>query len=299
MYFDQGALANYVFIDPGWLCKEVLGKALAPGDFPVSRIASICSVKVSKETLEAKLMEYLNAEDIPVIIDLLQVFDLCYRIRDTDIFEFPAFIDKSISAEIWKPESNFTAYCGRHLVCTDETDTFPPGFFSRLQVLISKVLTHEKIQHFKCSFLIDALSYQCLVEISASSNSIDLIGRAERSYVQDAIQLLDMVQSQIAILIRDICPTIFLELQIINSTDLKRHEKPCYYSIHQIISGSSDVASSRSAIKETITDLLYMGDREYQRNHEGKETKVAYIPVETVLQIQELLSDGDAVSMRI
>ena len=274
-----------------------MGKALAPEGFPVARIASIGSIKISKENLEAKFKEYLDEKDVPIIIELLHDFDLCYRLRDTDNFEFPAFIKEPINAEIWKPESLFTVYCGRNLVCTEETDTFPPGFFSRLQVLISRVLTYEKIYHFKGSFLVDAMSYQCLVQINSSSNSISLIGRAGRLYAPDAIQLLDLVQSQIAILVRDICPTIFMELMIPNSADLKHHRKPHFYSIYEIISGSSGT-NNGTATNETITNLLYMGDREYQQTHERKETKLAYIPMEIVLQVQELLSDGDTVSVR-
>lgn len=278
----------------------MLGQALAPEGFPVARITSIGSIRISKETLEEKFKEYLDEKDIPVIIELLQDFDLCYKVRDGDNYDFPAFIKESISADMWKPESLFTVYCGRHLVCTEETDTFPPGFFSRLQVLISRVLTHEKIDHFKGSFLVDSVSYQCLVQINSASNSISLIGRAGKLFALDALQLLDLIQSQIAILVRDICPTIFLELMVPSSVDLKRHSKPRFYSIYEVISKSTDLKIRENidtVMDETITDLLYMGDREYQQSHEGKETKVAYIPMEIIRQVQELLSDGDTVSV--
>lgn len=242
-------------------------------------------------------MDHADEKDIPVIIELLQHFDLCYRGKVSSIFEFPAFIERPLDRSLWKSESHFTGYSGRHLVCTEETDTFPPGFFSRLQVLISRVLTQEKIHHFKGSSVVDALSYQCLVQISPSNSAIDLIGRSGKLFVQECIQLLDLVQSQIAYLNREVCPTIFLDLLIPSSTDLKRHVQPRYFSIHEIVSGMSMEANIPTGINESVADLLYLGDEEYQETQEGKQTKVAYIPMETILPVQELLSDGDTVSI--
>lgn len=297
VYFEQGALANFVFIDPGWLCKDVLGKALAPESFPASKTASVGSMPITEEDLRAKFEEHIDEKNISVIIDLLQHFGLCYRRKGTNsVFVFPTYIDASLGSEKWKPESKFTRYSGRHLVCTEETDTFPPGFFSRLQVSISKTLQQENICHFKDSILIDALSHQCLIQIDSSNTSISLIGRATGTSVRSSIQLLDLTQGQIASLIREVCPTIFLELKIPSSADMRSHTKPRYYSIHEIVARRSDVKLVSSNTEETITDLLYMGDGDYQRAHEGKDTKVAYIPIEIILQVQELLNDGDIVS---
>lgn len=297
MYLEHGALSNFVFIDPGWLCQEVLGKALAPGSFPAAKIASVGSVQISEEILRAKFMEHIDEENIPVIVQLLQHFDLCYRLKGDTIFEFPALIETTLDPKMWTTEPNFSRYCGRHLVCTEETDSFPPGFFSRLQVSVSASI-HETVHHFKGSFIVDALSYQCLVHINSSSTTITLTSRSRKECVHEAIQLLDTVHTQIGGLIRNVCPTIFLKLMIPSSVDLKSHVQPHYYSIHEIVTGGSDVkmAANQSGTKETVTDLLYMGDEEYRKAHEGKQTKVAYIPTETILQVQELLSDGDTVS---
>lgn len=268
---------------------------MAPESFPVSQIASVGSVTIPEEILRDAFAKHVGEKHVSVIIDLLQHFGLCYCLRGSNrLFEFPTYLKDPLDSFRWKPEPQFTRYSGRHLVCTDETDTFPPGFFSRLQVLISRALQQEQIYHFKGSILIDALSHQCLVEINSSSTSISLIGRAEESYVQNCIQLLDVAQIQIASLIRNVCPTIFLELKIPNSVDLKRHVKPEYYSIHEIVSSNSDAKTTDG--RQSITDLLYMGDENYRREHQGKNTKLAYMPLEIILQVQELLNDGETVS---
>ena len=307
MYFEHGALSNFVFIDPGWLCQEVLGRALAPQSFPASKIASVGSVEISEDILREKFREHIDDDNLHVIVELLQHFDLCYRLKGTDVFEFPALIETVLDPRLWKPELNFTQYCGRHLVSMEETDSFPPGFFSRLQVSVSTASINEKIHHFKGGFIIDAISYQCLVYMSSSSTSITLTGRSEEACVQDALQLLDSVQSHIGGLVRNVCPTLFLKLMIPSSVDLKNHIDPHYYTIHEIVAGASSDAGKSDVkmvansfgVKETITDLLYMGDEEYRKAHEGKQTKVAYIPTEIVLQVQELLKDGDTVSEQV
>lgn len=293
MYFDQGALTNYIFIDPGWLCQDVLGKALAPESFPVAKIASIGFAQISEDTLQAKFAEHIDKKDIPAIINLLQHFDLCYR-KDNAIYEFPAFIKDQIESE-WKPQSNYIRYSGRHLVCAEESDFFPPGFFSRLQVLMSRTLKTEKILHFKGSFIIDALHYQCLIQINHSSTAISIIGRAEVSHVHPCIQLLDQIQSQIASLIRDACPTIFVNLMIPSSSDLKLHYvQPHYYSIYELVDKERMTVVNRvTNVQETVADLLYLGSEEFQSK---RHTKVAYIPMDIILDIQDLLKDDDNVS---
>ena len=293
-------MTNFVFIDPGWLCQDVLGKALAPETFPVAQIASIGSAQIPEETLRLKFSEHTDTKDISVIIDLLQHFDLCYRLKDSHTFEFPAFIESHLDYDLWKIDPQFTSYSGRHLVCTDETDSFPPGFFSRLQVWISRCLKQEKIIHFKGSFIIDAVYYQCLVQTNVSSTAISIIGRTKETSTHACMQLLDLIQNQIASLIREVCPTIFIDLMIPSSVDLKHHHvEPHYYSIHDVFAGDSNkrmVTNSVTQCTETITDLLYMGDKEYQLSHGGKQTKVAFIPMEIIMKVQELLSDGDKVS---
>ena len=293
------ALSNYIFVDPKWLCKDVLGKALAPESFPVSQIASVGSVTIPEETLRATFANHhVDEKHVSVIIDLLQHFGLCYRIRGTNnVFEFPTYLKDPLDKSMWQPDPKFSRYCGRLLVCTDETDTFPPGFFSRLQVLISRAVQQEQVFHFKdCIFIDGAMSsYQCLIEMNSASNSISLIGRTEEKHVRDSIRLLDVSQIQIAALIRNVCPTIFLELKIPSSSDLKRHDPPTYYSIHEIIARKSDAKIVENG--DSITDLLFMGDKCYQKEHQGKNTKVAYMPIELILQVQELLNDGEKVSL--
>ena len=271
---------------------------MAPKNFQTATIASVGSIQISEQVLRNKFKEHFDEDHVSVIVELLQHFDLCYRLKHNNtVFEFPAFIQTPLDLNKWKPEPNFKLYCGRHLVCTEETDSFPPGFFSRLQVSMSEVLDAEKVlHHFKSNFIVDARCYQCLVQMNTSSTCIALTGRSEGGCVQDCMQLLDTVQTQVGKLVRNVCPTIFLKLMIPSTVDLKNHvQQPFCYSIHELTAGGPGVRIA-AGTKESVTDLLYMGDEEYRKANEGVQTKVAYIPLATILQVQELLSDGDIVS---
>ena len=297
MYLAQGALVRFIFIDPGWLCQDVLGKALAPESFPL--VHKAIDSQVSEESLEMNLAEHIDKSDIPVIIEMLQHFDLCYRLPGKpEILKFPAFITEPLDQSLWKPDADrFTCYSGRHLVSTEEIDTFPPGFFSRLQVVVSRILWQETIHHYKDSFLIDRGSRQCLARIDEQSTAISIIGRAENKDTSLCLGLMDHVQNQVAALVKDVCPTLFTTLMIPSSSDLKVHRaQPHYYSIREIVSGSSLLINPVTKRPDSVSDLLYLGDDEFRRTHSGKQTKIAYIPEEIIGNVQELLSDGDSVS---
>jgi len=298
VYLAQGALVRFIFIDPGWLCQDVLGKALAPESFPL--VHKAIDPEVSEESLERILAEHIDKSDIPVIIEMLQHFDLCYRLpgANSGNLKFPAFITDALDPSLWKQDADrFTCYSGRHLVSTEKIDTFPPGFFSRLQVLVSRILRHETVHHFKDSFLIDGSTRQCLATIDEHSTAITIIGRAENKDTSLCLGLMDHVQNQVAALVKDVCPTLFITLQIPSSSDLKVHcAQPHYYSIREIVSGSSLLINPITNRPDSVSDLLYLGNEEFRRTHSGKQTKIAYIPEEIIEKVQELLSDGDCVS---
>ena len=290
-----------MFIDPGWLCQDVLGKALAPESFSVSQIASIGSAEITEQDLQNKFTEHVDKQHIPIILQLLQHFELCHRVRDKDIFEFPCYIMSPLNKDLWKPEQKFAAYSGRRFECTDETDSFPPGFFCRLQVQVSEYFKQEKPTHFKCGFIIDALTHQCLVTMNEQSTSITLIGRTQKGHSHSCIRLMDHIQTMIAVLIRDMCPTIFLDLKILSSLDLCQHRSnPHQYTIHEVVRAMTVdimVTNHMTNVRECATNLLYLGDRAYQDSHSGLQMKVAYIPEDTIIKAQELLQDGEKVRL--
>ena len=151
----------------------------------------------------------------------IQHFELCHKVWESNAYMFPSLITTPLDAQVWKPEPQFVAYVGRNLSCADETDAFPPGFFPQLQVQATSGFKQEKVFLFKSSFIVDAGSHQCLVQINDSSTAIRIVGRAVAGEGHQCIQLLNMVQTMVAHLIRLACPSIFLDLQIFSSQILQ------------------------------------------------------------------------------
>ena len=104
----------------------------------------------------------------------------------------------------------------------------------------------------------------------------------------------------IAVLIRDMCPTIFMDLKILSSLDLRQHQScPHKYSIYEGIRALTNdvmVTNLSTNNSEYATDLLYLGDRAYQDSHSGLQMKVAYVPEDIITKTQELLQDGEKVN---
>lgn len=298
MYFQDGSLANYVFIDPGWLCRDVLGKALAPGSFPVSRIASIGSSQIPIKVLQQKFAEHINIQYIPIIIELLQQFDLCRRLKD-DILEFPALLSNTVDLEQYWPSRPEFVYSGRRLVCTDDTDSFPPGFFCRLQVQVSNTLKQEQVMLFKESFILANEGFEVLIQINEYSTGIDLIGRIKQGFATACSQLLDQIHGILCSLIKIGCPTIFLELYILSAGDLRAHTaQPHCYPVDKVVAAENaggQVVNGNTNHYESARNLLFFGDPNLQRQNSERQTKIAYIPKDVICTVQCMLQNGEKV----
>lgn len=294
-------MTRHVFVDPGWLCHDVLGKALAPDSFPVSRIASIGSSRISIDVLKQKFANHIDRQYIPIIIELLQQFDLCHPLKDDhNTLEFPALLKESISStRDWTTKPGFV-YSGRRLVCTDETDSLPPGFFCRLQVQVSNIFRQEEVILYKDSFMVtNGGRFEALVQINEHSTEIDLIGRTEQEFVTACSQLLDQIQGVLSKLIRVACPTVFLQLYTLSAADLQAHsDEPYCYKISDVIAAENTggrVMNQVSKCQESAKDLLFFGDHALQMQNSGKLTKITHMPEEVICKVQDLLQSGEEV----
>ena len=296
VYFDQGALGNYVFIDPLWLCRDVLGKALAPEGFPQAQIAPLQAPAIKEEVIKARLAEHMDANHVNVILELLQRFDLCHLDKRKKTYLFPSFSKDCFDVTLWQPD-NGLHYIGRRLSCEDETDTFPPGFLSRLQVQVYKLLQMDQTMHmFGNSFLVEVGSgYHCLVKLANRGKTLDVVGRARDTHSRACLALIDMVQGAVAALVKTSCPTVFLNVKVISCSDLQAHsDDPTIYPIDDVIRAKSGV-NNRSGKAESLVDLLYFGDQSLRTSYTSQHTPISHIRGEDVEKLEELLDDGEKV----
>lgn len=315
VYFEEGALSNHIIIDPAWLCKDVLGQALAPGSFSKAKasLSRVGSHEISKDIVQAKLSQFLDHQHIDIIIQLLRDFDICHYHRDTDTLFFPAFLMEELDPSLWTRDARYQSYIGRRLVCSDVTDSFPPGFFSRLQVQVLNSLRSERVHVFRGSFIVEGSGFQCLVSIGVPPKStgpgtphqrgtlhyrscVTIQARATDGHLFSCCQNLDLIQTMIAQLVRVACPTIFLDLLVLSSSDLKAHSpNPHAYTIFEVISAESsgnEVVNEVTGFRDSPLDLLYLGDESVRKTSTGRHTKVAYLSEDIIQRIEVLLEDG-------
>ena len=278
----------------------MLGKALAPAHFPSARLSPIGAHQISEDVLLSRFSAHFDQQHFPVILQLLQHFDLCHRLPEPGgLLEFPCFISAPLDPRRWRPDPSFVAYLGRRFVCDDDTDVFPPGFFCRLQVQALRTLRQARVVLFRGSFVVDAGWYQSLVRINEHSTAVDIVGRTGYASETACYHLMDHVQTLLAELIRAACPTVFLVMRILSCSDLLHFRDPPHvYPFHEVvgaIASGTVLTNGATHKKESPLDLLYGGDEELQRRQGGKHTRIMHLSPEIIRQVEELLSDGEKV----
>ena len=234
-----------------------------------------------------------------LVLDLLHHFEVCHKTRNNGVYQFPSFITKEmdVADDKWKAGPPFVAYIGRRLSCADETDFFPPGFFPRLQIQICSLSSPKDLIHlYRNSLIIDATKIQCQVRLSRDNRSIDFIGRVtDLNAASSCLQMIDHIQSLMATLSRQLCPSVFFQWSILSARNLQDHSPSLEaYSVTDIIEAShqSEVLwNNTSSCSESVDDLMYMGDKKLKKKCAGRGAKVTFLHDEIFEKLEMLLSD--------
>lgn len=303
MYIDQGNLNQTVFIDPAWLCRDFLGFALAPSICLSATLSHLKNHVISDSSVTTSLSVYSGQLTSKDIVDLLTSFELCYRSNDQPgHLVFPCLIDSPLPPDLWAPDPRFTAYIGRRLICSLETAFIPPGFFTRLQVQATSLLSpKDSIHLFHNGFVVNAVSHQCLIQLpesdSSSPRAIDLIGRQAGSSAQSCLHLLDHIQNLFAKLSRQACPSVFFKRKILSASDLKSHSPSIHtYCIDDVLDAEqagTSLSNPLSETSETVTELLFFQQETLRQKYGGRKAKVAYLSSEIVSNLEILLAGDD------
>ena len=136
LFFEStSSLANTIFIDPNWLLKVVLGRALCPegiepGGFrPRNGEVSWSDIEVAFEGTGIAPQ---------LVVDVLRGAHLCFEVCERDgqrHFMLPSRLtEDAVLEEAWQPQPDkWAGYGGQRLVLGDAALVFPAGFFARVQ----------------------------------------------------------------------------------------------------------------------------------------------------------------------
>ena len=263
-------------------------------------------MELTGSTIRGLLASHVDQKYIEIILTLLQNFDLCYKKKgcnqddNDEVYVFPSLMEVPFDAQLWQPDRYFTAYVGRQLVCLESTDVFPPGFFAYLQAHVAKQC--EAVHIWRDSLLVNCDTHQALVQMNTAKTSVRLVGRACPSSAHACLKLLDQIHGNVGSLVKNLCPTIFLETKILSSSDLRlcnydgSGREPHSYGVSEVFDADSrgeGVENPHTKERETLEELIFFGDRELKRSQGGRETKVAHMSREIVDKVQELLQDNE------
>ena len=136
LFFEStSSLANTIFIDPNWLLKVVLGRALCPegiepGGFrPRNGEVSWSDIEVAFEGTGIAPQ---------LVVDVLRGAHLCFEVCERDgqrHFMLPSRLtEDAVLEEVWQPQPDkWAGYGGRRLVLEKRALVLPAGFFPNVQ----------------------------------------------------------------------------------------------------------------------------------------------------------------------
>ena len=293
-------------MDPSWLCRDVLGTALAPGEFSTPNLTN----QVGKSVITSEdLTKLLGAQadlHLNSLVQILTSFDLCYELRGTDpvAYNFPCFIKMTLEPEDWRANPGYAFYHGRRIQCSEELDFFPTGLFNRFQVKVCNM--YNEIQLFKDALIVKEKNAFCLVKTDDTNSQITFIARASIenhsghqkqlfSNPHNCFLLLDILHQQLFKLLKVACPNVSMKWNVLSPIDIKAHkEQPYVYKCEEVVNAiHSNAPFVNKDINqvEKMVDVLYCGSTEVEKEQSRENLPIAFLPDAVFQKLEDLLGD--------
>ena len=309
-------MMDFVFIDPAWLCTQVLGSLLAPKDFKPDNLANATNStkkQITKEEFQSHLqLDEVRRNQSELILELLVHMELCWADASSGqcTYTFPGFIDQVFDRDThWAMSpgaESYDVFMGRSFQCSEKTDLLAPGFVARLAVFTRKYQSEcDAVKVWKDCFLVEREknAVQCLVSLDEGSTGVEVRARTTKAHVQLCLYLLEEIQRGMSQIIRASCPNIFLSIAILSISDLSQYKWPTHaYPLELVMKASSEhstLVHPITNVEESPLDLLYCGNEECRKTHSGLSTRIAYLPQELVDRLEELLCSEDKESHKV
>ncbi|XP_070546803.1 death-associated protein kinase 1-like [Ptychodera flava] len=262
---------NIIVLDPQWLCTRVIGPMLAPEIFVQY------SKRLEKKTMYTRNdvdVVFKDFADIDSLVDLLKELELLFEVsintaEGTELrYVIPGLLENEIPEDQWKQDLTKKIYYGRRFQCRDDTDSFSPGLFPRLQTRLERHfrdLENPTKGIWKNGSKI-CCNVEGLVYMTKGWRAIHLCVRAEREEeIGECYKMLESVTDDVYDVINTCCPGTNIDVHVLSVNSLKNHsdpEKVSYYTMSQIIEAerkNAKVFDERENKLEETSSLLCIG----------------------------------------
>ncbi|XP_019616276.1 PREDICTED: death-associated protein kinase 1-like [Branchiostoma belcheri] len=257
IYLRRDATA-VVVLSPQWLYTSVFGILLAPDNFPIDNIKRTAQDHVTYEELQRV---FGTVADIPLLIRLLQDFQLCHTF-DGHTFILPSLLKQEIDERAWSPVSGKAVYFGMQIRCRTEIDSFSCDLFPRLQTLLLQAHPDKLSQPllWKNSAKCTDGKAEALLQISQDRRKLNIFVRSNDGDREDCNSIMDLLTDMAYKLLHETSPGARSQDMVLSALDLREHSpQPHAYSreeVEETAGAGRDVVHPQRKVPEKVKDLL-------------------------------------------
>ncbi|XP_019647742.1 PREDICTED: death-associated protein kinase 1-like [Branchiostoma belcheri] len=257
IYLRRDATA-VVVLSPQWLYTSVFGILLAPDNFPIDNIKRTAQDHVTYGELKRV---FGTVADIPLLIKLLQDFQLCHTF-DGHTFILPSLLQQEIDERAWSPVSGKAVYFGMQIRCRTEIDSFSCDLFPRLQTLLMQAHPDklDKPLLWKDSAKCTDGKAEALLQISQDKKRLNIFVRSNDGDREDCNSIMDLLTDMAYKLLHETSPGARSQDMVLSALDLREHSpQPHAYSREEVEKAAAkgeNVVHPQRKVPEKVKDLL-------------------------------------------
>ncbi|XP_070549743.1 death-associated protein kinase 1-like [Ptychodera flava] len=287
---------DIIVLNIQWLCSRVFGPMLATEIFfQYSKKLRKNQKFYSRREIDEVFSDFADTE---LLLNLLKIFELIFEADhspsvsvDHTLYIAPALLVENMPESQWRMDPSKQIYFGRRIQCRDETDSFSPGLFPRLQ---ARLYNHFRDQSqtpigiWKNGIKVCRV-VECLVYMTRGWRAIHICVRAQNEEnIGDCHNLLKMVSEQINDVLEICSPGSDIESHVLSANSLRIHidpDKTKFFSVQKILEAEMkglNVYDEEGVGEEPTTDLLCAGYDTTPLRAQGYECDVKWINHETL-----------------
>ncbi|CAH1241011.1 DAPK1 [Branchiostoma lanceolatum] len=272
---------SLLVLDPKWLFTSIFGSLLAPDHFHIDKIARTAEDYV---TLKEISRVFSAVADIPLLIKLLQDFQLCHT-YDYRTFILPSLLQQEMEEAAWSTVSSKAVYFGLQIRGRTEIDSFSCDLFPRLQTLLMQAHPHKLSRPllWKNSAKCTDGKAEALLQITQDRRQLNIIVRSNDGNREDCNSIMDLLKDMTYRLLQETSPGARSRDMVLSALDLREHRpQPHAYSREEVEAAASkgeNLVHPQRNVPEKVKDLLWdlgnlegMSGRESQKRPELVET---------------------------
>eukprot|EP00058_Branchiostoma_floridae_P018574 XP_002604063.1 hypothetical protein BRAFLDRAFT_71647 [Branchiostoma floridae] len=282
-----------VVLDPQWLFTSIFGHLLAPDNFPIVKIARTVEDYV---TLEELTRVFSAVADIPLLIKLLQDFQLCHT-NNGRTFILPSLLHQEMEQSVWSQDSHVSSkavYFGLQIRGRTEIDSFSCDLFPRLQTLLMQADKLSWPLLWKNSAKCTDGKAEALLQITQDKRHFNIFVRSNDGSREDCNSIMDLLKDMTYHLLHETSPGARSRDMVLSALDLREHRpQPHAYSREEVegaVAKGENVVHPKRNVPEKVKDLLlHLKHIEMDKSMLGRVARKRPELVETLRHINPIL----------